>query len=52
MIAARDFFGPAVVFDLKPASRERRLLEAKRLLMFTLRSVEDIGSEIGCEVLL
>ena len=26
---------------------ERRLLEAKRLLMFTIRSVQDIASEIG-----
>ena len=26
---------------------ERRLLEAKRLLMFTIRSVEDIAAETG-----
>lgn len=28
---------------------ERRLLEAKRLLRFTIRPVEDIGREIGFE---
>ncbi|MNL85110.1 Transcriptional activator NphR [compost metagenome] len=32
---------------MKELILERRLLEAKRLLMFTIRSVEDIGREIG-----
>lgn len=37
------------VFGLSPKELllERRLLEAKRLLMFTVRSVEDVGREIG-----
>jgi len=43
--AARAVFGSAV----KDMLMERRLLEAKRLLMFTIRSVEDIGREIGFE---
>ncbi|ANL69799.1 AraC family transcriptional regulator protein (plasmid) [Rhizobium phaseoli] len=43
--AAHEVFGLSV----KELVLERRLLEAKRLLMFTVRSVEDIGSEIGFE---
>ncbi|MFT4182706.1 MAG: helix-turn-helix domain-containing protein [Rhizobium sp.] len=43
--AAREVFGLSV----KELLLERRLLEAKRLLMFTVRSVEDIGHEIGFE---
>jgi len=43
--AAREVFGSTV----KNMLLERRLLEAKRLLMFTIRSVEDIGREIGFE---
>lgn len=41
--AARATFGQSV----KTMLMERRLLEAKRLLMFTIRPVEDIGREIG-----
>ena len=41
--ACRDAFGLSV----KAYIDERRLLEAKRLLLFTVRSVEDIGYEIG-----
>ncbi len=41
--AARDMHGQSV----KGAILERRLLEAKRLLMFTIRSVEDIAAETG-----
>lgn len=41
--AARETFGQSV----KEMLMERRLLEAKRLLMFTIRSVEDIAREIG-----
>lgn len=41
--AARETFGQSV----KDMLMERRLLEAKRLLMFTIRPVEDIGLEIG-----
>ncbi|OHV18939.1 helix-turn-helix domain-containing protein [Rhizobium sp. RMa-01] len=43
--AARDVFGLSV----KELLLERRTLEAKRLLMFTVRSVEDIAGEIGFE---
>jgi AraC family transcriptional activator of pobA len=43
--AARETFGQTV----KDMLMERRLLEAKRLLMFTIRPVEDIGREIGFE---
>jgi AraC family transcriptional activator of pobA len=43
--AARETFGQSV----KDMLMERRLLEAKRLLMFTIRSVEDIAREIGFE---
>ncbi|ENN88766.1 transcriptional regulator, AraC family [Rhizobium freirei PRF 81] len=43
--AAREIFGLTV----KELMLERRLLEAKRLLMFTIRSVEDIGREVGFE---
>ncbi|WP_184695592.1 helix-turn-helix domain-containing protein [Rhizobium leguminosarum] len=43
--AAREVFGLSV----KELLLERRLLEAKRLLMFTVRSVEDIAGEIGFE---
>ena len=32
---------------VKRVVSERRLLEAKRLLMFTVRTVEDIAYEIG-----
>ena len=41
--AARETFGQSV----KDMLMERRVLEAKRLLMFTIRPVEDIGREIG-----
>lgn len=41
--AARETFGQSV----KDMLMERRILEAKRLLMFTIRPVEDIGREIG-----
>ncbi|OHV79714.1 helix-turn-helix domain-containing protein [Ensifer sp. LCM 4579] len=41
--ASREVFGQTV----KEMLLERRLLEAKRLLKFTIRSVEDIGREIG-----
>lgn len=41
--AARETFGQSV----KEMLMERRLLEAKRLLLFTIRSVEDIAREIG-----
>lgn len=41
--ACRDMFGMPV----KAFIDERRLLEAKRLLLFTVRSVEDIAFEIG-----
>ncbi|MBP2237534.1 AraC family transcriptional activator of pobA [Sinorhizobium kostiense] len=41
--AAREVFGQSV----KEMLLERRLLEAKRLLKFTIRPVEDIGREIG-----
>lgn len=41
--AAREVFGRSV----KELLLERRLLEAKRLLLFTIRSVEDIGHEVG-----
>lgn len=43
--AARETFGQSV----KDMLMDRRLLEAKRLLRFTIRSVEDIGREIGFE---
>ncbi|WP_439617775.1 helix-turn-helix domain-containing protein [Shinella sp.] len=43
--AARAVFGQTV----KDMVLERRLLEAKRLLRFTIRSVEDIGRETGFE---
>lgn len=43
--AAREMFGCPV----KEMIMERRLLEAKRLLLFTIRPVEDIGREIGFE---
>jgi AraC family transcriptional regulator, transcriptional activator of pobA len=43
--AAREVFGQSV----KDLLLDRRLLEAKRLLKFTIRSVEDIGREIGFE---
>lgn len=43
--AAREVFGLTV----KELLLDRRLLEAKRLLMFTIRSVEDIGREVGFE---
>ncbi|MEF0942991.1 helix-turn-helix domain-containing protein [Rhizobium sp. BR 362] len=43
--AAREVFGLSV----KELLLARRLLEAKRLLMFTVRPVEDIGREIGFE---
>ena len=33
--------------SVKDVVLERRLLEAKRLLMFTIRSVEDIAFETG-----
>ena len=41
--ASREVFGMTV----KELLLERRLLEAKRLLRFTIRPVEDIGREIG-----
>ena len=41
--ASRDVFGVGV----KALINERRLLEAKRLLLFTERTVEDIGFEVG-----
>jgi len=41
--ACRNAFGLSV----KEFISERRLLEAKRLLLFTVRSVEDIAYEIG-----
>ncbi|UVC08013.1 helix-turn-helix domain-containing protein [Rhizobium sp. TH2] len=41
--ACREAFGLSV----KEFINERRLLEAKRLLLFTVRSVEDIAYEIG-----
>jgi AraC family transcriptional activator of pobA len=41
--ACREAFGLSV----KEFVNERRLLEAKRLLLFTVRSVEDIAYEIG-----
>jgi AraC family transcriptional regulator, transcriptional activator of pobA len=41
--ACREAFGLSV----KAYIDERRQLEAKRLLLFTVRSVEDIGYEIG-----
>ena len=43
--AARAVFGQTV----KNMVLERRLLEARRLLRFTIRPVEDIGREIGFE---
>ncbi|MDQ0137691.1 AraC family transcriptional activator of pobA [Neorhizobium galegae] len=43
--AAKTVFGISV----KEMILRRRLLEAKRLLLFTIRSVEDIGREIGFE---
>ncbi|YBV95102.1 helix-turn-helix domain-containing protein (plasmid) [Phyllobacteriaceae bacterium JZ32] len=43
--AAREVFGMTV----KELLLERRLLEAKRLLRFTIRSVEDIGRDVGFE---
>lgn len=43
--AARTVFGQTV----KEMVLERRLLEAKRLLRFTIRPMEDIGREIGFE---
>ncbi len=43
--AARTIFGQTV----KDMVLERRLLEARRLLRFTIRPVEDIGREIGFE---
>lgn len=41
--AAREVFGQTI----KEMMLDRRLLEAKRLLKFTIRPVEDIGREIG-----
>ena len=41
--AARELFGQSV----KDLLLDRRLLEAKRLLTFTIRPIEDIGREIG-----
>ena len=41
--ACRTAFGLSV----KEFINERRLLEAKRLLLFTVRSVEDIAYEVG-----
>lgn len=41
--ACRQAFG----LSLKAYIDERRLLEAKRLLLFTVRSVEDVSYEIG-----
>jgi AraC family transcriptional activator of pobA len=43
--AAREVFGHTV----KETLLDRRLLEAKRLLKFTIRPVEDIGREVGFE---
>ena len=43
--ASRQVFGMSV----KALLLERRLLEAKRLLMFTVRSVEDVALETGFE---
>lgn len=43
--ASREVFGMSV----KALLLERRLLEAKRLLMFTVRSVEDVARETGFE---
>ncbi|MCT7666898.1 helix-turn-helix domain-containing protein [Shinella kummerowiae] len=43
--AARAVFGQTV----KEMVLERRLLQAKRLLRFTIRPMEDIGREIGFE---
>ena len=43
--AVREVFGMSV----KELLLERRLLEAKRLLRFTVRPVENIGREIGFE---
>lgn len=43
--AAREVFG----LTIKELLLARRLLEAKRLLMFTIRSVEDVGREVGFE---
>lgn len=41
--AAHEVFGVTV----KDAILERRVLEAKRLLLFTIRSVEDVSYEVG-----
>ncbi|KSV72756.1 helix-turn-helix domain-containing protein [Sinorhizobium sp. Sb3] len=41
--ASRDAFG----MQVKELINERRLLEAKRLLLFTVRPLEDIAYEIG-----
>ncbi|WP_425327080.1 helix-turn-helix domain-containing protein [Rhizobium sullae] len=43
--AVREVFGQSV----KDLLLDRRLLEAKRLLKFTIRSVEDIAREVGFE---
>lgn len=43
--SAREVFGHTV----KEMLLDRRLLEAKRLLLFTIRSIEDIGREVGFE---
>ncbi|WP_221135514.1 helix-turn-helix domain-containing protein [Rhizobium binae] len=43
--AAREVFGRTI----KETMLDRRLLEAKRLLKFTIRPVEDIGREVGFE---
>lgn len=43
--AAREVFGRTI----KELLLDRRLLEAKRLLLFTIRSVEDVGREVGFE---
>lgn len=43
--AAREVFAMPV----KELLLERQLLEAKRLLKFTIRSVENIGREVGFE---
>ncbi len=43
--AVHEVFGSTV----KDMLLQRRLLEAKRLLMFTIRPIEDIGREIGFE---
>jgi len=42
-LAAHAVLGSGV----KRVASERRLLEAKRLLLFTVRTVEDIAYEIG-----